>query len=117
MFPSSKGTSAIDARIHLGSFRTTFTEFSSRHTKDERFRAVEKIRDRENWFHEYVQELKTRGKEAANRPSDKETVNSCSNNEHVDASLRFLAEERLFLLVERTESEQNFLLVRDETCR
>jgi transcription elongation regulator 1 len=58
----------------LFSFRTTFNEFSSRHSKDERFRAVEKIRDREAWFHEYVQELKTQEKEGSNRHSEKEKV-------------------------------------------
>jgi len=61
--------------IHLlCSFRTTFNEFSPRHSKDERFRAVEKIRDREAWFHEYIQELKTQEKEGSNRHSDKEKV-------------------------------------------
>lgn len=57
-------------------FRTTFHEFSSRHSKDERFRAVERIRDRETWFHDYVQELKTREKEGSSRHSDKEKVSS-----------------------------------------
>ncbi len=56
------------------SFRSTFNEFASRHSKDERFRAVEKIRDREAWFHEYVQELKTRDKDGSNRHSEKEKV-------------------------------------------
>ena len=55
-------------------FRTTFNEFSSRHSKDERFRAVERIRDREAWFHDYIHELKTRGKEGSNRHSEKEKV-------------------------------------------
>jgi transcription elongation regulator 1 len=55
-------------------FRSTFNEFSSRHSKDERFRAVEKIRDREAWFHEYVQELKTREKEGPSRHNEKEKV-------------------------------------------
>ncbi|UJR30629.1 hypothetical protein I4U23_018153 [Adineta vaga] len=54
--------------------KTTFTEFSSRHGKDERFRAIEKIRDREAWFHEYVQELKTQEKDGSNRHNDKETL-------------------------------------------
>lgn len=58
----------------IRSFRSTFNEFSSRHSKDERFRAVEKIRDREAWFHEYVQQLKTREKEGSSRHSDKEKV-------------------------------------------
>lgn len=55
-------------------FRTTFTEFSSKHGKDERFRAIEKIRDREAYFHEYVQELKVQEKDGSHRQNDKEKV-------------------------------------------
>ncbi|CAF4353451.1 unnamed protein product, partial [Adineta steineri] len=54
------------------SMKTTYNEFSSRHSKDERFRAVEKIRDREAWFHEYVQELKTQEKDGSNKHTIKE---------------------------------------------
>jgi len=60
-----------ESNVHC---RTTFTEFSTRHSKDERFRAIEKVRDRESWFHEYVGELKSREKEETNRPNDKEKV-------------------------------------------
>jgi transcription elongation regulator 1 len=60
--------------LSIDVFRTTFNEFSARHSKDERFRIVEKIRDRETWFHEYVQELKTRVKDGSNRYNDKEKV-------------------------------------------
>jgi transcription elongation regulator 1 len=56
------------------SIKSTFNEFSSRHSKDERFRVVEKIRDREAWFHEYIQELKTRGKDGSTRHHDKEKL-------------------------------------------
>ncbi|CAF0964011.1 unnamed protein product [Adineta ricciae] len=56
------------------STKTTFTEFSSKHSKDERFRAIEKIRDREAYFHEYVQELKVQEKEGSHRPNDKEKL-------------------------------------------
>ncbi|CAF1040655.1 unnamed protein product [Didymodactylos carnosus] len=54
------------------STRTTFNEFSSRYGKDERFRAIEKSRDREAWFQEYLIELKRREKE--DRYSDKEKL-------------------------------------------
>ncbi len=68
------------------SSRSTFTEFSSRHSKDERFRAVEKIRDREAWFHEYVQELKTKEKEVPSRHSEKEKVRFLSHNQYITSS-------------------------------
>lgn len=35
---------------------------------------VEKLRDRESYFHEYIQELKTREKDGSHRRTDKETV-------------------------------------------
>lgn len=63
-----------ELEVFIALFRTTFSEFSSRHAKDERFRAIEKVRDREACFHEYVLELKTRVKEGSNRPSSKEKV-------------------------------------------
>ncbi|CAF0783715.1 unnamed protein product [Didymodactylos carnosus] len=54
------------------STRTTFNEFSSRYGKDERFRVIEKSRDRETWFQEYLNELKRREKEE--RYSSKEKL-------------------------------------------
>ncbi len=75
MSPSSKNYFLQSSNIHsYGLFRSTFNEFSSRHSKDERFRVVEKIRDREAWFHEYIQELKTREKDGSSRHHDKEKV-------------------------------------------
>ncbi len=76
MFRQSKNDCDINNKslIVFVCFRSTFNEFSSRHSKDERFRAVEKIRDREAWFHEYVQELKTREKDGSSRHSEKEKV-------------------------------------------
>ena len=39
-------------------FRSSFSEFAQRHAKDERFKGVEKMREREQLFTEYLQELK-----------------------------------------------------------
>jgi transcription elongation regulator 1 len=91
-------------------FRTTFSEISSRHSKDERFRAVEKIRDREAWFHEYVQELKTREKEGgSSRHSEKEKVRFLSIE--IKSIIFILAKKRLFLIIKRIKSHSRFLLV------
>ena len=38
--------------------RSSFSEFALRHARDERFKAVEKMREREQLFAEYLQELK-----------------------------------------------------------
>lgn len=42
--------------------RSSFSEFAQRHGKDERFKAVEKMREREQLFSDYLQELKKVGK-------------------------------------------------------
>ena len=42
-------------------YRSNFSDFSSRYGKDERFRVVEKMREREQMFSEYLSELKKAG--------------------------------------------------------
>lgn len=42
--------------------RSSFSEFAQRHGRDERFKAVEKMREREQLFSDYLQELKKVGK-------------------------------------------------------
>lgn len=41
--------------------RSSFSEFAARHGKDERFKAVEKMREREQMFTEFLGELKKAG--------------------------------------------------------
>jgi len=96
-------------------FRSTFNEFASRHSKDERFRAVERIRDRESWFHEYVQELKTREKDGSHRHHDKEKVHFYSIEFSLYLICLFLVEKRLFQSIKRTKSNERFLVVRNQT--
>ena len=43
------------------SFRSSFSDFASRYGKDERFKAVEKMREREQLFAEFLTELKKAG--------------------------------------------------------
>ena len=50
----------------------TYNEFSQKYGRDERFRNVEKAREREQYFTEYVQNLKKRDKEE--KASRKERV-------------------------------------------
>jgi transcription elongation regulator 1 len=102
--------------IPIESFRSTFNEFSSRLSKDERFRAVEKIRDREAWFHEYTQELRTREKDGSNRHYDKEKVGQ-RIIEYQSDYFFLLAEERFFCVIKRIKSQSKFFLVGDKTFR
>lgn len=43
--------------------RSSFSEFALRYGKDERFKVVEKMREREQLFSDYLQELKKAGKQ------------------------------------------------------
>jgi hypothetical protein len=43
--------------------KTTFSEFSAKYGKDERFKGVEKSRERENLFNEHIVDLRRREKE------------------------------------------------------
>ena len=51
--------------------RKGFSEFASRHSRDPRFRAIEKMRDREQLFNEYVKEAKKKKDEEARNKSEK----------------------------------------------
>ena len=45
------------------SSKTTFTEFSSKYGKDDKFKAVDKSRERESLFNEHIIDLRRREKE------------------------------------------------------
>lgn len=53
-------------------FRSTFSDFSHRYGKDERFRGVEKTRERESLFNEFIVEI--RRKEKDDRDAQREKV-------------------------------------------
>jgi len=44
-------------------FRTSFSDFSSKNSKDERYKNIEKSREREGLFNEYMVELRKQEKE------------------------------------------------------
>jgi len=45
------------------SARTTYSEFANKHCKDERFKGIEKSRDRESLFNEYMGDIKKKDRE------------------------------------------------------
>ena len=55
--------SVLDVHVLIGMFRMTFSEFARLHGKDERFKAIEKKREREAIFSEYVTDLKKSSRE------------------------------------------------------
>lgn len=51
--------------------KSTFSSFSSKYGKDPRFKAVEKMRDREDYFKDYVDELYKKEKEEKKKEKEK----------------------------------------------
>lgn len=45
------------------SYRSSFSDFAQKHGKDERFRNIEKMRERESLFNEYLLDVRKREKE------------------------------------------------------
>uniref|UniRef100_A0A8C7SHB0 Transcription elongation regulator 1 n=1 Tax=Oncorhynchus mykiss TaxID=8022 RepID=A0A8C7SHB0_ONCMY len=54
--------------------RTTFSEFASKHAKDPRFKAIEKMKDREAIFIEFMTALKKKEKEDSKNRGEKVSV-------------------------------------------
>jgi transcription elongation regulator 1 len=52
------------------SHRTTFSEFSLKHGKDERFKDIAKMKERESLFSEYVAELRKLERQASQKKKD-----------------------------------------------
>ena len=55
----------------MSSFRTTFSEFAMKYGKDDRFKGIEKMKDRESLFMEFMAELKKKERENLKLKQDK----------------------------------------------
>lgn len=55
-------------------FRTTFSEFASRHGKDLRFKAIDKMKDREAMFTEFMTAFRKKEKEDSKNKGEKVTL-------------------------------------------
>ena len=53
------------------SLRSTFSEFAMKYGKDNRFKGIEKMKDRESLFTEFMAELKKKEKESVKLKQDK----------------------------------------------
>lgn len=61
--------------------RSSFSDFAFKYSKDERFKSVEKMREREQLFTDYLAELKKVGKHKEEQKSSKskeDVVKLCS---------------------------------------
>ena len=59
--------------------RSSFSDFASKHGKDERFKAIEKMRERESLFNDYVSELRKKEKAEKQAAREKVKTNTVSN--------------------------------------
>lgn len=55
-------------------FRTTFSEFASRHGKDPRFKAIDKMKDREAMFTEFMAAFRKKEKEDSKNKGEKVNI-------------------------------------------
>ena len=49
--------------VYIPLCRSSFSDFAQKHGKDERFRNIEKMRERESLFNEYLLDVRKREKE------------------------------------------------------
>lgn len=60
------------SRFFFRGCRSSFSDFAQKHGKDDRFKGIEKMRDRESLFNEYILEVRRREKDE--KIQKKETV-------------------------------------------
>lgn len=65
-------TSLFLSRCIWNFSRSSFSDFVQKHNKDERFKGIEKSRDRESLFNEFILEVRRREKDE--KMQKKETV-------------------------------------------
>lgn len=56
-------------------FRSSFSDFASKYGKDERFKGIDKMRDRESVFNEFVSDMRRREKEEKSSQREKVGIN------------------------------------------
>jgi len=60
--------------LYFLSARSSFSDVASKFAKDERFKSVEKMRDRESIFSEFLSDLRRKEKEERNQLKEKVAV-------------------------------------------
>ncbi|KAG9265477.1 transcription elongation regulator 1-like [Astyanax mexicanus] len=99
-----------DARLNL---RTTFSEFASKHAKDPRFKAIEKMKDREAMFTEFMTALRKRDKEDSKTKGEKvkQDFFDLLSDHHVDI------QQRWSKVKDKLETDQRYKAVESSAAR
>ncbi|XP_043076684.1 transcription elongation regulator 1 [Puntigrus tetrazona] len=99
-----------DARLHN---RTTFSEFAAKHSKDPRFKAIEKMKDREAMFTEFMTALRKKDKEDSKNKVEKvkQDFFDLLSDHHVDVSQRWSK------VKDKLETDQRYKAVESSAAR
>ena len=78
--------------------RSSFSDFASKYGKDDRFKGIEKMRERESLFTDFVSDVRRREKEE--KSSQREKVGNTSNSHGMDFIVEnWLAVNRLTVVI------------------
>lgn len=99
-----------DAKLHN---RTTFSEFAAKHSKDPRFKAIEKMKDREAMFTEIMTALRKKDKEESKNKVEKvkQDFFDLLSDHHVDVSQRWSK------VKDKLETDQRYKAVESSAAR
>lgn len=99
-----------DAKLHT---RTTFSEFAAKHSKDPRFKAIEKMKDREVMFTEYMTAFRKKDKEDSKNKVDKvkQDFFDLLSDHHVDITQRWSK------VKDKLETDQRYKAVESSAAR
>lgn len=99
-----------DAKLHT---RTTFSEFAAKHSKDPRFKAIEKMKDREVMFTEFMTAFRKKDKEDSKNKVDKvkQDFFDLLSDHHVDVAQRWSK------VKDKLETDQRYKAVESSAAR
>ncbi|KAI7795929.1 putative transcription elongation regulator 1 [Triplophysa rosa] len=99
-----------DAKLNI---RTTFSEFAAKHVKDPRFKAIEKMKDREAMFTEFMIALRKKDKEDSKNKVEKvkQDFFDLLSDHHVDTTQRWSK------VKDKLETDQRYKAVESSAAR
>uniref|UniRef100_A0AAR2JYR9 Transcription elongation regulator 1 n=1 Tax=Pygocentrus nattereri TaxID=42514 RepID=A0AAR2JYR9_PYGNA len=99
-----------DAKLNL---RTTFSEFASKHARDPRFKAIDKMKDREAMFTEFMTALRKKDKEDSKTKGEKvkQDFFDLLSDHHVDI------QQRWSKVKDKLETDQRYKAVESSAAR
>merc|ERR1711971_769679 len=102
--------------------KSSWSEFSREHAKDERFKAIEKIRDRETHFNDYVSELKKKEKEEKEEKDEKrkaakkgfkellKETEGIDHHSHWSDFKKMISEDPRYVAVDKSNDREDWFL-------